>query len=328
MPDSDSTPGLIERTRDRLIAGLGHFWLLISNAVQRLFEHHGTQLAAGMAYYALLSVFPTAIVFAAGAGFILDDPGARNDVVDYLLRELPLSEGSGRDDIESLLDGVTANSGTLGVIGFLALMVSASALISAARNSVNVAFEEDQRRGALRGKGLDLLLVLGLGVLFALSFATTLVTQLDISFDDDTIGSAIQSILDTTGTFLPLVLTAFVFGVLYRVLPSGRPPLRDVWPGVVFAAIGYELLKRGFSFYLENFANYSAVYGSLGAVIAFMFFVFLASIVFLVGAEMAAIWPRVRAGELDGDPDQESEPLGVQIRGFLAGLVKSGRPRK
>jgi membrane protein len=327
MTEPDLTPSFYERGRDRVLAGLGHLWHLISNAVQRLFDHHGTQLAAGMAYYALLSVFPTAIVFAAGAGFILDDPNAREDVVNYLLRELPLSEGSGREDIESLLDGVTANSGTLGVIGFLALLVSASALISAARNSVNVAFEEDERRGALRGKGLDLLLVLGLGVLFALSFATTVVTQLDISFDD-TIGSAIQSILDATGTFLPVILTAFVFGVLYRVLPSQRPPLRDIWPGVVFAAIGYELLKRGFSFYLENFANYSAVYGSLGAVIAFMFFVFLASIVFLIGAEMAAIWPRVRAGEFDSDPDQESDSLGVQIRRFLAGLVKSGRPKK
>lgn len=328
MADPDSTVSFTERARDRLMAGLGHFWDLISNAVQRLFEHHGTQLAAGMAYYALLSVFPTVIVFAAGAGFILDDPGAREDVVNFLLRELPLSESSGRDDIESLLDGVTANSGTLGVIGFLALLISASALISAARNSVNVAFEEDERRGALRGKGLDLLLVLGLGVLFALSFAATLVTRLDINLDEDAVGSAIQSILDATGWFLPVVLTAFVFSVMYRVLPAARPGLRDIWPGVVFAAVGYELLKSGFSFYLENFANYSAVYGSLGAVIAFMFFVFLGSIVFLIGAEMAAIWPRVRAGEFDSDPDQESDSLGVQIRRFAAGLVKSGRPRK
>ncbi len=323
MDDPAPSNSRTDRVVARLQTGLGHSWRLLSNGVTRLSGHHGTQLAAGMAYYALLSVFPAVIVLAAAAGFILDDPGAREDVVSYLLAELPLTEGSGREDIEKLLDGVTANSGTLGVVGLVALLISASALISAARNSVSVAFEEEERRGALRGKGLDLLLVLGLGVLLSLSFATTLLSRLSITFEGR-VGEAIESIIDATGLFLPLILAAVVFGIMYRVLPSRRPAWQDIWPGVLFATIGYEILKRGFALYLENFANYSAVYGSLGAVIAFMFFVFLASIVFLIGAEMAAIWPGVRAGEYDPDPDEESESLGEQIKNFAAGLVSRG----
>lgn len=317
-------PPLGRRALSRGRRALGHLRLLFGNAVPRLLGHRGTQLAAGMSYYALFSVFPTAIVLAAIAGFVLDDPGAREEAVNFLLEELPLSDDQGRNDIESLLDGVTRNSGALGLVGLLALLISASALISAARNSVNVAFEEEARRGALRGKGLDLLLILGVGLLFVLSFAVTLFGQLDIELDGR-VGDAIKAMVDATGVLLPIALAALVFGVLYTVLPTRRPPLRDVWPGVAVAAVGYELLKSGFSFYLENFANYSAVYGSLGAVIAFMFFVYLASLVFLLGAEMAAIWPGVRAGYYDPDPADPDAPLSERVRSVAAGLLRSGR---
>lgn len=301
--------------------GLGRAWRLLANALPRFSRHRGTQLAAGMAYYALFSVFPAAIVAAAAAGFILDDPGAREDSINYLLRELPLSDGQGRADIEKVLDGVTSNSGTLGVIGLVGLMITASALVSAARNSVNLIFGDDVRRGALRGKGLDLLLVFGLGLLLALSFGITLLGQLDPGF----IGDVGRGLIDVVGEILPVVLTAVVFGVLYRVLPTEHPRWRDIWPGVVFASIGYELLKRGFTIYLDNIANYSAVYGSLGAVIAFMFFVYLASIVFLLGAEMAAIWPAVRAGRFDPDPDQDGPSFGEQLRSTIRGLFTRNR---
>lgn len=287
-------------------------------------EHRGTQSAASMAYYALFSVFPTAIVLAAIAGFVLNDAAARQDVVDFLFKELPLSDdASGRGDIENLVAGVTNNSGTLGLIGGLALLISASALISAARNSINAIFGGDVTRGFIRGKGLDLGLVLGIGALFVLSFAATLLTQIEPNFGDGVLG-LFETVFTATGWVLPLVLSAIVFGVLYTVLPVNHPRLRDVWPGVLFATLGYELLKRGFSIYLDGFANYSAVYGSLGAVIAFMFFTYVASLVFLLGAEMAALWPRVRAGEFDpgsGDDDGPPKPFGEQIRDFGRSLV-------
>ena len=321
MSEPGGDPSRLDRAVGQLKVGLDHFWRLLSNAIPDFAYHRGTQLAASMAYYALLSVFPTAIVLAAGAGFVLDDPGARDDAINYLLEELPLNDEQGRSDIETLLDGVVANSGTLGAIGLLALLFTASGLISATRNAVGVIHNDQVRRGALRGKGLDLLLVLGLGVLFAVSFAITLLAGLDIRFEGR-VGDAIEGVLDATGAILPVTLTVIVFTVLYRVLPTRRPPLRDIWPAILFATIGYELLKRLFSFYLEQFADYNAIYGSLGAVIAFLFFVWLASIVFLLGAEMVALWPGVRRGDYDPDPDEQGEPFRVQVRNAILGLFR------
>lgn len=303
---------------------LARAWALIWNALGGLGRHRSTQSAASMAYYALFSVFPTAIVLAAGAGFFLDDASAREDVVNFLFDQLPLADDAqGRGDIDRLVHGVTSNAGTLGLIGVVALLFSASALMGSTRSAIDTIFGGRVTRGLVRGKGLDLALVLGVGVLFVLSFASTLLTQFDPGSAHGFLG-ALEAVFTFSGFLLPFALSALVFAVLYTVLPVEHPRVRDVWPGVLFATIAYELLKKGFSIYIDNFANYSAVYGSLGAVIAFMVFTYAASFVFLIGAEMAALWPRVRAGEFDPGSDDEDGPsksFGREVLDFGKGLV-------
>lgn len=197
--------------------------------------------------------------------------------------------------------------------------------MGAVRNSLAIVWGGERQRPALRAKALDILLVLVLGLLIALSLAVTVLRSLAVDLGQDlgVPGRALESALDASGFLIPLALSAVVFAVLFRVVPRPRPRLRDVWPGVVFATIGYELAKRGFALYLDNFGNYSAVYGSLGAVIVFLVFIYVAAIVFLLGAEYAALWPRVRAGEFDDGP---GKPLREEIRGFLRGLVLERRP--
>ena len=296
---------------------------MVWNALGAMGRHRATQSAASMAYYALFSIFPTAIVLAAAAGFFLDEASAREDVVNFLFDELPLSDDpQGRGDIDGLVKGVTHNAGTLGLVGGVALMISASALLGAARSSIDAIFGGRVTRGLIRGKGVDLALVLGVGLLFVVSFAATLLTHIDPGPASGFFG-ALETFLTVTGFFLPLMLSAVVFAVLYTVLPVEHPRLRDVWPGVAFATVAYELLKRGFSLYLDHVANYSAVYGSLGAVIAFMFFTYIAALIFLLGAEMAALWPRVRAGEHDpgSDGDGPSKPFRREVLDFAKRLV-------
>jgi membrane protein len=129
-------------------------------------------------------------------------------------------------------------------------------------------------------------------------------------------GGVITRILIDAGRIVPLVIALVIFAGLFRLIPARRQRLRDVWPGVLVAAIGYELAKYGFAIYLTHFANYGAVYASLGSVIAFLIFVFVAANIALLGAEVGSEWRHVRAGEYDGP----GEPFVVQLRRFLRGL--------
>ncbi|MGH2990363.1 MAG: YihY/virulence factor BrkB family protein [Solirubrobacterales bacterium] len=317
----------LERLRARAGHALGRAAKLAERSIDAFFKHRCPQLAASISYYALLSVFPAAIVMAVVFGLIISGDDARREVVDFLFDNLPVSEEEGRRDLEDAVDGVTRNPGTLGLIGGAALLYSASALMGAVRNSLTVVWGSERDRPPLRGKALDILLVLGLGLLIGLSLAVTIARRfaVDLSEDLGALGRALESALDASGFLIPLGLSVVTFAVVYRVLPHPRPRLRDVWPGIVLATVGYELAKRGFALYLENFGNYSAVYGSLGAVITFLVFIYIAAMVFLMGAEFAALWPRVRRGEFDDGG--EGKPLAEEIRGFLRGLVLERRER-
>lgn len=253
---------------------------------------------------------------------------ARGQVVDFIVERLPLTAGEGSEDIRTLLREVSGSAGTLGIVGLVGVLYSASALMGAVRNAINSVWGTEQTRPPLRAKGFDILLVFGLGLLISASLAATVVQR---AARDAAGGAGIDQgllavVFGMVGFLLPLVLSLTVFAVVLRVVPAPVDRIRDVWPGIVVATLGYELAKAGFAVYVENFGNYSAVYGSLGAVIAFLVFVYVASMVFLLGAEYAASWPAVRDGRFDEESEEgEGEPIGTRIRGWLRGLVFRAR---
>ena len=91
---------------------------------------------------------------------------------------------------------------------------------------------------------------------------------------------------------LPLVFVAPGLLFLYRVLPMNKEPLRDIWPGAVVAALGLAVVKLGLELYFEQFADLGAIYGSLGAAMALLIFVYAAANVIVFGAEFASEWAR------------------------------------
>jgi membrane protein len=314
--------GALQRLRARAGHAAGRAAKLTERSVDAFFKHRCSQLAASMSYYGLLSIFPAAIVMAAIFGLVIDDDEARTEVVDFLFDTLPVTEDQGRADLENAVDGVTRNTAALGLIGVAGLLYSASALMAAIRNGLAVIWGTESERPPLRAKALDILLILGLGLLIALSLSVTIVRgfAVDLSKDLGFPGRVLESALDYSGFLLPFGLSLVAFAVVFVVVPRPHPRLRDVWPGVLLAAVGYELAKRGFTIYLENFGNYSAVYGSLGAVVIFLVFIYIAAMVFLMGAEFAALWPRVRRGEFDGEGG-DGTPFREQVRELLRGLV-------
>ncbi|MDQ4130698.1 MAG: YihY/virulence factor BrkB family protein, partial [Actinomycetota bacterium] len=225
-----------------------------------------------------------------------------------------------------------ANIGAFGVVGVLGLAFAASGVMGAIRYGLNTAWDAEDRRPPVQGKLVDILLVLAVGLAAALSLALTVLTRLVRSVGDElegplgTVGSALAELLLGLGQLTPFALSLAVFAFLYRFVPAVETRWRDLWPGVLVAGAGYEAAKTGFSFYLENFGDYGAVYGSISAAVAFLFFVFLAANIFLLGAEVASQWPRVRSGHYDRlEALEEDRPLGEQVRDLLRRLFLGER---
>jgi membrane protein len=296
---------------------------LADRAVTEFFRDGCTQRAAAISFYALFSLFPLAMLAATVLGLVVSDAEARQRVVDFVLNNLPLSEARGRHDLEVLLLNVTRNVAGFGLFGLLTLLFAASGVMGSIRHALNAAFDVDDPRPPAQAKALDLLLVVAIGAALTLSLALTIAERFTESLSDavDTwipgAGGALAAVIVKLGHLVPLAMAFAVFALLFRLVPSACPKVRDTWPGVLVAAIGYEVAKTGFAIYLGKFANYSAVYASLATVIAFLVFVWVAANVALLGAEVAAQWPTVRSGALD---DQPGEPLGVRVKGLVKGL--------
>jgi membrane protein len=296
---------------------------LADRSVTDYFRDGCSQRAAAISFYALFSLFPLAMLAATVMGLIVSDSEARNRVVDFVLDNLPLNESRARHDLEVLLLNVTRNVAGFGLLGIATLLFAASGVMGSIRHALNAAFEVEDPRPPAQAKAIDLLLVVAFGATLTLSLALTVAERVTESLSDavdDEIpgaGGAIAEIVVKLGQLVPLGMAFIVFAVLFRLVPSAYPKLRDTWPGVLLAAVGYEIAKTGFAVYLGKFANYSAIYASLGTVIAFLVFVWVAANVALLGAEVAANWPQVRAGAYD---DDEGEPLGTRIKGLVRGL--------
>ena len=261
-------------------------------ALKNFAEDRGTQMAAAISYYTLFSLIPLLILVVAVFGLVLRDASSlEQDVIDFLVESLPIPEG----DVEEAVQGASKLAPQLAAVALLGAIWTSGALSASLRTALNVAFEARRGRPALRGKLIDyaLLPILGVPVLggVVLSAAWRIVRR---EVEDLPLGtSEFQWVWEAVAIGTSLMLSFLAFSLLYWLAPNRTVRFRYLWAGALFAAAAFEGLKYAFTIYLENFANYDVIYGSLGGVVVLLFWVFLSANILILGAEIANETPHV-----------------------------------
>lgn len=296
--------------------------VLARRAVGEFFDDGCLQRAAAISYYSLLSLFPLTIVLVAVFGVVIDDDAARERVIEFVLKNVPLRENGGRADLQELLQSVTSGRGGFGLVGVAGLLFAASAVMGSIRHALNAAWEVTDSRPPLQAKAIDLVMVFLTGVVIVASLVMTLGVQFTASLGSNLggPGALLHDAILVAGRLVPALLGFAVCALVFAIIPGRRGRLRDTWPGVLIAVLGFEAAKAGFSLYLETAANYGAVYASLGGIVAFLVFIFVTANLFLLGAEAASEWPSVRDEPL---PEPSQEPLKQRVSRGLRALVVS-----
>jgi membrane protein len=284
----------------------------------------GPHVAGAIAFRVLFSIFPLVIVLAGIFGIVVQAAGIQADVVDTVLANVPLTE-DGKRDLRALLEGATGSWSGLGLIAIVGLLWSGSGMMGAIRYALNRAWDVEDTRPYVQGKLVDLLLVLGAGLLVALAFVFSVGARVSAAYASsalDEIGIGAGAITWLIGLLVPAVLAFLAVAFLYQVVPAARPPGRMVLTSAAFVGVGFAGLQALFGVYLAHVKDFNAVYGSLGAVVAFLFFVYLSASLFLLGAEAAAAVPEVRRELERGEAvDDAGTPRFRQALGLLRGLV-------
>lgn len=254
-------------------------------AVAGFLEHDALQYAGSMAYFAILSVFQLLVLGIVGFSFFLGQGGAR----DFVLEQIQLATPLDADTIGTVIAKIIESRGSIGLIGLVLLAWGALGLFSALSRGVSRAFSASEPRPFLQDKLLGLVLMAVSGVLAVVAVVIGFVAGILEEMTADVVNAVPggQLALYLVGLLLPLLLVFAMLLLLYRVVPNRPVSLAEVWPGALVGTILWGLLRWGFTFYATKVARYDSAFGPVSTGISLLVFLYFASVVLLLGAEVA-----------------------------------------
>ena len=284
---------------------------VVVRTVQETGEDNVAHMAAGIAYYALFSLFPLLLGLLALFSFFWDQQEVRTQLNAFLAEYIP-SPGV-RSLVSETLNATLRLRGTLGALSIVGLFWAASAVFGAISRSVNRAWNVEKDRPFYLAKARHLGMALGVGVLFLLSMSIASLIEVARQATFPGVGriELLQSwAVNLALGLLPLLFSFLIFLMVYKFVPNTTTSWRYVIPGALVTALLFEAVKRGFILYLSVFANYEQTYGSgvLRDVVVFLFWVYLSSFILLLGAEFTAELGNVMEGRPRGNHRRAPPP--------------------
>jgi membrane protein len=276
----------LERVKDRLLK-IPAIQLIFRTA-EGAGNHDVAHMAAGVAYYTFLSIFPLLLGLIALFGFFLPSVNLQEKMLTFVGDNIPGATNILKQNITSII----ALRGAMGVLSIVIFFWGASAMFRAVSRAINHAWGISRYRPFFIRKAGELGMVFGIGILFLLSLGTSTIISILRGLFDLPVADLI--IVDMGSRLIAFLLILAVFLLLYKFIPYARTYWRDIWPGALLAAILFETARTLFIFYLENFANYQLIYGSIASIIVLLVWIYYSAFIVVLGAEFTFQYGRMR----------------------------------
>ncbi|MGH8932989.1 MAG: YihY/virulence factor BrkB family protein [Egibacteraceae bacterium] len=277
---------------------------ILSRVIAEVRADNVPLLAAGLAYYAVLALFPTVIAAVTLYGLVAD-PAEIERQVSGFLAGLP----EAGEIIQNQIRAATSSPRGLSIASVVSLLValySASAGANGIVRGINVVYGEVETRGFLKLRALALLLTLG--ALATGLIAIGLIAILPAVIDSLGLGRIGETVVTAVRWPALALLAVTGLGLLYRYAPNRQAAkVRWVSWGAIVATALWLIGSGLFSLYISNFSNYGATYGTVAGIIILLLWLFLTSFALLLGAEINAEMERQTRRDSTTGPEQ---PLG------------------
>lgn len=281
------------------------WWDVIKRTAIQISDNQLMTQAAAITFYALLSVFPALAALVSIYGLVAD-PQTIVDQVTSLSGILP---GGGVELLTTQLKNLASAKQGLGwalLIGIATSLWTANQAMKALFNAMNVVNEEEEKRGFIKLTAITLACTAGLIIFVVIAMAA--VVAVPTALNVVGMGGIVEVLLQWLRWPLLLVLVGILLAALYRFGPS-RDEAKWRWIswGSGFAAVMWVIMSLLFSWYVANFGNYNKTYGSLGAAVGFMTWIWLSATVVLIGAQLNAELEKQTKRDTTTGPE---EPIG------------------
>ncbi len=267
----------------------------IKNLTFRFNDDDVLALASQLAYSLIFAFFPFIIFLMTLLGYSTINS---REVLAGLNEMLP--QGTLNMVKNTIIEVVDTRNPNLLSVSLLVTLWSASGGFNAVIKGLNKAYDESEHRNFFRVQFTAVLCTIGLTVIMFLMIlllvfgeilGNTLAFKLGFSKEFTVAWNIIRYIIIN-------LFTIFIFAAVYRYTPCRRLIWKEVIPGAIFASIGLIAVSIGFAFYVNNFGNYSRIYGSIGGVIILLTWLFLMSIIIIMGGELNATLAFDREGKV------------------------------
>jgi membrane protein len=261
-------------------------------------DDDGGTHAAAIGYYALFSIFPLVVLLSLSLTLFVSDTLARVYVLLFVGRYLPRPGTLGF--VDDIVENVLANRGTLSTLAILGILWGSIHIFRVLERSINQAWGAPKRRDFWNHLRFAVIMIGVTAIFTGISVFMTAMFRLARPLNLPIIHWApLQNELvwALVSALPPFALTTALFIFLYRFVPHHvNVAWRDVWPSAILAALLWEGAKQAFALYMANFAqqNYNLLYGSLGAIIGLLTWVYVTGYIVLLGAELCATLSRRR----------------------------------
>ena len=259
-----------------------YLWRLTSTVVRNFILDDCPTRASVIAYSTLLSLFPLLLVLLTIVGYLITDYSTKAQLV---LGVSSLFPGSGVL-IQQTVDAVEQKHSSATIFATLALFWSASGAFNAMNRNINAIWRVPKERGFIESSLLALFMVVVVFVVFLVSLGFTTLVQFlaqvpQLAPGHQSLTSPIVALL------VPVVVTSALFTLIFRFIPNLAVAWSFAIPGGITAGLLFEVGKQLFALYLTTFAQFDAVYGPIGAVIALLTWAYYSSIILLFGCEVS-----------------------------------------
>lgn len=256
----------------------------VKHLLKRFKEDDYFGIPAQLAYFFLLSLFPLLIVLVSLFPYL---PITQEDLLGTVRSFAP---AGAIELIEYNLEEMTQKNGAILSLGIIGTLWSASNGISAIVKVINRSYNVEEERGFFTMRLMAVILTLAMLVVIIVAFilpvfgkyiGVFLFSQFQLSDEFITIWNALRFLVSAVIIFV-------IFIGLYWLAPSKRFSCRTAIPGAAFATIGWIITSYAFSFYVDNFGNFSTTYGSIGAIIILMIWFYISGIIIIIGGDVNA----------------------------------------
>jgi len=245
------------------------------------------RMGAALAYYTLFSLFPLLLLVISLVGYLLKaGVSLAVHAEGRLLEVVSLTLPQAGHFLAEALQTAESRSGEVGLVGMVILLWSAANVFAQLDRTFQVIWDVQDSPPFWRSPLVGFLMVFMIFLLLLVAMMGTVALDVALRLiQQPSYRGFLWKLMVWGGSFL---LTVAIFAGLYRYLPRAKVHWRDVWPAALMAALAWEVLKWGFGWYVSQ-ADYGAIYGSVGSVIALLTWVYLSSQVLFLGGELVAV---------------------------------------